>query len=320
MMSKTIVSGQRKVLCPEMISARIHCEGGRVVKIGWIGTGVMGRSMAGHLQDSGHELYVYNRTKTKADSLLDKGAHWCDSPAAAAQDPEIVFTMVGFPADVEQTYFGPGGLLSAKGACRILVDMTTTEPSLARRIAQTASNEGLESLDAPVSGGDVGARNASLAIMVGGDKAVYDEVFPLFQVMGRNIAYMGLSGSGQHTKMCNQILVSGLMISVCESLLYAAKAELDPQAVIDIVSQGAAASWTITNLGPRILAGDYNPGFYVEHFIKDMGIALKEAATMNLSLPGLALVHQLYLAVKAEGHGRLGTQALMLALKKLNSK
>lgn len=290
------------------------------MKIGWIGTGVMGKSMAGHLQAAGHELYVFNRTQAKADVLVAKGAHWCNSPANVAQQAEIVFTMVGFPIDVEETYFGAHGVLSLKGTCRIVVDMTTTEPSLSRRIAQKASEYGMTSLDAPVSGGDIGARNATLAIMVGGDKPVYDTVLPLFELMGKNIAYMGPAGSGQHTKMCNQILIAGSMVSVCESLLYAAKARLDPQAVIDIVSKGAAGSWSISNMGPRILKGDYNPGFYVEHFIKDMGIALKEAAAMNLSLPGLALVHQLYLAVKAQGHGRLGTQSLMLALKKLNGE
>jgi 3-hydroxyisobutyrate dehydrogenase len=285
------------------------------MKIGWIGTGVMGQSMAGHLQNAGHKLYIFNRTRSKAENLLGKGARWCDSPVAVAQQAEIVFTIVGFPADVEEIYLGPKGLLSAKGACRLLVDMTTTEPSLARRIAETALEKGLQSLDAPVSGGDVGAKNATLAIMVGGDKGAYDAGLPLFQLMGKNIAHMGAPGSGQHTKMCNQILISGIMISLCESLLYAAKSGLDPQAVIDIVSQGAAGSWSLSNIGPRILKGDYNPGFYVEHFIKDMGIALKEAAAMNLSLPGLALVHQLYLALKAQGHGRLGTQALILALE-----
>jgi len=289
------------------------------MKIGWIGTGVMGKSMAGHLQAGGHELFIFNRTKAKAESLLNNGAHWCDSPVAVTEHAKIVFTIVGFPADVEETYFGPQGILNTTNSCRILVDMTTTEPSLAKRIAQAASTKGLASLDAPVSGGDIGARNASLAIMVGGDKSAFDTVFSLFELMGKNIAYMGPAGSGQHTKMCNQILISGLMISMCESLSYATKSGLDPQSVIDIVSKGAAGSWTISNIGPRILKNDYDPGFYVEHFIKDMGIALKEAAAMNLSLPGLALVHQLYLAVQAQGHGRLGTQSLMLALKKLNN-
>jgi 3-hydroxyisobutyrate dehydrogenase len=290
------------------------------MKVGWIGTGVMGLSMAGHLQSRGHELYVYNRTPAKSRPLISSGAQWCENPAAVAQHAEIVFTMVGYPTDVEETYFGPQGLLHDVGHCRIFVDMTTTEPRLACKIFLAASEAGVDSLDAPVSGGDIGARNASLAIMVGGSKTTYDAVLPLFEAMGKNIAYMGEAGSGQHTKMCNQILISGLMISTCESLLYAVKAGLEPQAVIDIVSKGAAGSWTISNLGPRILKKDYAPGFYVEHFIKDMGIALKEAAALNLSLPGLALVHQLYLAVKAQGHSRLGTQALMLALQRLNGE
>lgn len=290
------------------------------MKIGWIGTGVMGKSMAGHLHAAGHELYVFNRTKAKAADLLDKGAQWCESPAAVAQEAEIVFTIVGFPTDVEATYLGEQGVLSVDGPCRIIVDMTTSEPGLAKCIADAATAKGVASLDAPVSGGDIGACNAKLAIMVGGDKAAFDEVLPLFELMGENIAYMGAAGAGQHTKMCNQVLIAGTMIGVCESLLYATKAGLDQQAVIDIIGKGAAGSWSINNMGPRIANGDYDPGFYVEHFIKDMGIALKEAAAANLSLPGLALVHQLYMAVKAQGHGRLGTQALMLALKTLNGE
>ncbi len=290
------------------------------MKIGWIGTGVMGKSMAGHLQAAGHELYVFTRTKEKAGDLLEKGAHWCASPAEVARQSEIVFTIVGFPADVEATYLGETGVLSVDGPCRIVVDMTTSEPGIAKRIADVAAAKGIACLDAPVSGGDIGARNAKLAIMTGGDKAAFDEVLPLFQLMGENIAYMGATGAGQHTKMCNQTLIAGTMIGVCESLLYAAKVGLDQQAVIDIIGKGAAGSWSINNLGPRIVQGNYDPGFFVEHFIKDMGIALKEAAVANLSLPGLALVHQLYMAVKAQGHGRLGTQALMLALQTLNGE
>ncbi len=290
------------------------------MKIGWIGTGVMGKSMARHVQAVRHELYVFNRTKSKAEQLLEKGAQWCDSPADIAKNAEIVFTIVGFPKDVEETYLGERGILSVEGSCRIVVDMTTSEPGLAKIIAQTASKKRISSLDAPVSGGDIGARNATLAIMAAGDKKAFDEVLPLFQLMGKNIAYMGEAGAGQHTKMCNQILIAGTMIGVCESLLYASKVGLDQQAVIDIIGQGAASSWSINNLGPRIVKGNYDPGFFVEHFIKDMGIALKEAAAVNLSLPGLALVHQLYVAVQAQGHDRLGTQALMLALKTLNGE
>jgi 3-hydroxyisobutyrate dehydrogenase len=290
------------------------------MNIGWIGTGVMGKSMAGHVQAAGHDLYVFNRTKSKADQLLENGAQWCDSPVEVAKQTEIVFTIVGFPKDVEETYLGQQGILSADGSCRIVVDMTTSQPGLARTIAQTASEKGISSLDAPVSGGDIGARNATLAIMVGGEKKTFDEILPLFRLMGKNIAYMGAAGAGQHTKMCNQTLIAGTMIGVCESLLYASKVGLDQQAVIDIIGQGAAGSWSINNLGPRIVKGNYDPGFFVEHFIKDMGIALKEAAALNLSLPGLALVYQLYIAVQAQGHGRAGTQALMLALKTLNGE
>lgn len=288
------------------------------MKIGWIGTGIMGASMAGHLQFAGHELFLYNRTLDKAKPLIDRGGRWCDSPAAVASASEIVFTMVGLPADVEETCLGPQGILAADPPCRVIVDMTTSVPALARRIFKSAAKKGAFSLDAPVSGGDVGARNATLAIMVGGDRIIYEEVLPLLRHMGKNIAWMGGPGAGQHTKMCNQILIAGTIIGVCESLLYAERAGLDGQAVIDIIGKGAAGSWSINTLGPRIVQGDFRPGFYVEHFIKDMGIALREAEAMGLALPGLALVHQLYVAVKAHGHGKSGTQALMLALRQLN--
>ena len=288
------------------------------MKIGWIGTGVMGRSMAGHVQAAGHELYVYNRTKAKAEELLNKGATWCDSPAQVAGKVEILFSIVGLPIDVEETYLGKHGVLSMKGPCRIIVDMTTSRPSLAQTIGQEAAKKGMESLDAPVSGGDIGARDATLAIMVGGEKEVFESVFPLFELMGKNISYMGPAGAGQHTKTCNQILVAGTMIGVCESLLYAVKLGLDQQAVIDIIGKGAAGSWAISNLGPRLVRGDFKTGFLVRHFIKDMGIALQESAAVSLSLPGLALVQQLYVAVMAQGHHECTTQALYLALKSLN--
>jgi len=288
------------------------------MKVGWIGTGVMGRSMAGHVQAAGHELYVYNRTKAKAEELLNKGATWCDSPTQVATKSEILFSIVGLPIDVEETYLGKHGVLSMKGPCRIIVDMTTSRPSLAQTIGQEAAKKGMESLDAPVSGGDIGARDATLAIMVGGEKEVFESVFPLFELMGKNISYMGPAGAGQHTKTCNQILVAGTMIGVCESLLYAVKLGLDQQAVIDIIGKGAAGSWAISNLGPRLVRGDFKTGFLVRHFIKDMGIALQESAAVSLSLPGLALVQQLYVAVMAQGHGESTTQALYLALKTLN--
>jgi len=288
------------------------------MKIGWIGTGVMGCSMAGHVRDAGHDLFLYNRTREKAQGLIERGGRWCDSPAEVARNAEIVFTIVGYPRDVEEVYLGEGGILSAGGQCHTVVDMTTSSPGLAVRIAEAASQKGIASLDAPVSGGDVGAREATLAIMVGGDPYAFERVLPIFRSMGKEVSLMGGPGAGQHTKMCNQILVAGTMIGVCESLLYASKQGLDEEAVIGVIGKGAASSWLINNLGPKIVRGDYDPGFYVEHFIKDMGIALEEAAACDLSLPGLALMRQLYIAVKAQGHGRLGTQALILALKKLN--
>jgi 3-hydroxyisobutyrate dehydrogenase len=288
------------------------------MKIGWIGTGVMGCSMAGHVRDAGHDLFLYNRTREKAQGLIERGGRWCDSPAEVARNAEIVFTIVGYPRDVEEMYLGERGILSAGGQCHTVVDMTTSSPGLAVRIAQAASQKGIASLDAPVSGGDVGAREATLAIMVGGKKEAFERVLPIFRSMGKEISLMGGPGAGQHTKMCNQILVAGTMIGVCESLLYASKQGLDEEAVIGVIGKGAASSWLINNLGPKIVRGDYEPGFYVEHFIKDMGIALEESAACGLSLPGLALMRQLYIAVKAQGHGRLGTQALILALKKLN--
>jgi len=275
--------------------------------------------MAAHLQSAGHDLLVFNRTRGKEKPLLEKGATWCESPAQVAAESDIIFTMVGLPVDVQEVYLGERGILSVKDTCRIVVDMTTSLPTLAQTIAREAAKQAIQSLDAPVSGGDIGARNATLAIMVGGAEEAFDEVHPLFQLLGQDISHMGGPGAGQHTKMCNQILVAGTMIGVSESLLYAEKVGgLDQDAVINIIGSGAASCWSINNLGPRIIRGDYDPGFFVEHFIKDMGIALQEAAAVGLSLPGLALVHQLYLAVKAQGHGRSGTQALILALKTLN--
>jgi len=291
-----------------------------MMNIGWVGTGVMGASMAGHLQKAGHNLSVSNRSREKAEALINNGAKWCSSPAEVASNSEIVFTIVGHPADVREVYLGENGVLKAENPCSIVVDMTTSQPSLAKMLYEESAKRGIESLDAPVSGGDVGARDAKLAIMVGGKKEIFNKVFPLFQLMGPTISYMGEAGAGQHTKVCNQIVVAGNMIGACESLLYAARQGLDMQQVIDIVGKGAATSWAINNLGPRIVQGNYDPGFFVEHFIKDMGIALGEASAIGLSLPGLALVQQLYIAVKAQGHSRSGTQALFLALQALNGE
>ena len=290
------------------------------MNIGWIGTGVMGASMAGHLQKAGNGLSVFSRTKKKAEGLLEKGAQWYDSPAEVAANADVVFTIVGLPSDVREVYLGEKGVLSGEPACSIVVDMTTSQPSLAKMLYEESVKRGIESLDAPVSGGDVGARDAKLAIMVGGKKEIFDKVFPLFQLMGPTISYMGGPGAGQHTKVANQIVVAGNMIGACEALLYAAKQGLNMQQVIDIVGKGAASSWAINILGPRIVKGDFAPGFFVEHFIKDMKIALEESAAIGLSLPGLALVQQLYISVKAQGHGRSGTQALFLALQALNGE
>jgi 3-hydroxyisobutyrate dehydrogenase len=286
--------------------------------IGWIGTGVMGRSMCGHLLTGGYRVTIYSRTRTKADSLLKQGGTWADSPAAVAAQSQVIFTMVGFPADVRNVYLGENGVLAGARPASILVDMTTTEPSLAQEIYGEAKSRGIFAVDAPVSGGDVGARNAALSIMVGGDRSAVDAVKPLLEMMGKQIVYQGGPGAGQHAKMCNQIVIAGTMIGVCECLLYGYKAGLDLEAMLSSVSSGAAACWSLTNLAPRVLKRNFDPGFFVEHFIKDMGIALGEASRLGIVLPGLALVHQLYLAVKAQGHGKLGTHALVLALEQLS--
>jgi 3-hydroxyisobutyrate dehydrogenase len=288
------------------------------LNLGWIGTGVMGNAMCGHLIDAGHTLFIHNRTKSRSDNLISNGAQWCDSPESVAAASDIVFSIVGFPADVEQVFAGPQGALTGAKPGSILVDMTTSSPELAGRIYEKAKEKGVAALDAPVSGGDIGARNATLAIMVGGDRQAYERILPLLQCMGKNIALMGKAGAGQHTKMCNQILIAGTMIGTVESLLYAQKAGMDHDAVIDVIGQGAAGSWSINNLGRRIAKKDYSPGFFIKHFIKDMGIALAEAGRMNLSLPGLALVNQFYMAAKALGHENLGTQGLYQVLAHMN--
>jgi 3-hydroxyisobutyrate dehydrogenase len=288
-------------------------------RIGWIGTGVMGLSMCGHLLAGGAKAVVFSRTRSRAQPLLDRGAAWADSPRAVAGASDIVFTMVGFPADVRDVYFGEHGVLAAARADHLLVDMTTTEPSLAVEIAAAAEARGARALDAPVSGGDVGARNATLSIMVGGPADALERVRPLLGAMGTTILHEGGPGTGQHTKMCNQIVIAGTMIGVCESLLYAARAGLDLETMLQSIRGGAAGCWTLDNLAPRVVKGNFDPGFFVEHFIKDMGIALDEAARMQLALPGLALVRQLYLATAAQGHGRSGTHALYLALRSLSA-
>ena len=288
------------------------------ITIGWIGTGVMGTSMLGHLNKAGYSCITYTRTKSKAESLLTNGVKWADSPAEVAAVSDVIFTIVGFPKDVREVYFGENGILAKAKPGAVLVDMTTTEPSLAVEIYEAAKAKNIQSVDAPVSGGDVGAQKGTLSIMAGGDKEAFDKVMSLFEIMGKQIVYQGEAGSGQHTKMCNQITIAGTMIGVCEALLYGHKAGLDLPTMLSSISGGAAGCWTLDNLAPRIVNRNFDPGFFVEHFIKDMGIALKEAEAMGLSLPGLALVKQLYLAVQAQGHGKLGTHALTLALEKLS--
>jgi 3-hydroxyisobutyrate dehydrogenase len=288
-------------------------------RVGWIGTGVMGRWMCQHLITKGYQATVYNRTKEKTQPLIEAGASWADSPKAVAERSDVTFAIVGFPKDVRETFLGPQGALAGSKAGAILVDMTTSEPSLAIEIHQAAKSKGVGSVDAPVSGGDVGAKNAALSIMVGGDKDVVDAVRPLFECMGKAVVHQGPPGAGQHTKMVNQILIAANMIGVCEALLYGNKAGLDLKTVLQSVGAGGAASWSLNNLGPRIIDRNFEPGFFVEHFIKDMGIALDEAKRMGLALPGLALANQLYLAVKAQGYGRKGTHALMLALEQLSN-
>ncbi|REJ80637.1 MAG: NAD(P)-dependent oxidoreductase [Planctomycetota bacterium] len=287
-------------------------------KIGWIGTGVMGQSMCGHLIDKGFSATIYSRTKEKAKGLLEKGAAWADSPKAVAEQSDVIFAIVGFPSDVREVFLGDDGALAGSKSGNILVDMTTSEPSLAIEIAEAAKKKGVHSVDAPVSGGDVGAKEARLSIMIGGEKEVVDALQPCWEAMGKTIVHQGPAGAGQHTKMVNQTLIATMMIGVCEALLYGYKAGLDLETVMKSVSTGAAGSWSLSNLGPRIMANNFDPGFFVEHFIKDMGIALAESRKLGLSMPGLALAEQLYQSVKAKGWGKNGTHALMLTLAEMS--
>ena len=279
----------------------------------------MGATMAGHFLAKDHALTVFSRTRSKAEGLLLRGARWAESPAQVADESDVVFTMVGFPQDVFDVYLGEEGLVHQARAGMVFVDMTTAPPSMAGTIAEAVKVRGAHFLDAPVSGGDVGARNASLSIMVGGETGVVETVRPLFESLGKTIVHQGATGAGQHAKLCNQITIAGTMIGVCESLLYGYRAGLNLETMLQSIRGGAAACWALDNLAPRILARNFAPGFFVEHFVKDMGIALEEAKRMGLVLPGLSLVHHLYLAVQAHGHGRSGTHALMVALEELSN-
>jgi 3-hydroxyisobutyrate dehydrogenase len=289
------------------------------LSVGWIGTGVMGSPMCGHLLAAGFPVKVFSRTKERALSLVEKGAQWCGSPAEAAEGADVVVTMVGYPSDVREVVLGEQGVLATARQGAIVIDMTTSEPQLAKEIFAAATAKGAGSLDAPVSGGDVGARNAALVIMVGGEQETFDRASPIFERLGKVATYEGGPGSGQHTKMVNQIAIASGMIGVCEALLYAFRAGLDVSRVIDTISTGAAASWSLVNYSPRALRGDFEPGFKIDHFIKDLGIALAEARRMKLSLPGLALAEQLYIAAAAQGRGQKGTHALVLALAQLSN-
>lgn len=279
-------------------------------KVGFIGLGIMGRSMAGHILDGGHELHVYNRTRSKADELVARGAIWHDTAGDVAAACDVVITIVGYPKDVEETYLGAGGIVEQAKAGTILIDMTTSSPTLAGEIAAKAAEKGVSVLDAPVSGGDIGARAAKLSIMVGGTEEAFAAALPLFQLMGENIVHQGGPGAGQHTKMCNQIAIAATMLAISESLAYAKASGLDAKRVLSSIGAGAASSFLLNNLGPKMLNDDYAPGFYVHHFIKDMSIAIAEAERMKLDLPALALAKQLYEKLAAGGFGEEGTQAI----------
>lgn len=283
-------------------------------KIGWIGTGVMGASMCNHLLSAGYQVAVYSRTKSKCDSLIENGARWRDSPRVVAESSDVVFSIVGYPSDVRSIYLGKDGILDGCDQGMVVVDMTTSQPNLAIEIYDAAKVMNVSSIDAPVSGGDVGAKNGTLSIMVGGDGQVVSSLEPIWDLLGSAMVHQGPAGSGQHTKMVNQILIATNMIGVCESLLYAHRSGLELSTVMQSVSKGAAGSWSLSNLGPRIIDNNFEPGFFVEHFMKDMGIAIDEANRMGLSLPGLALARQLYQSVIAQGGAKNGTQALQLAL------
>ena len=287
-------------------------------RIGWIGTGVMGASMCGHLIEAGYTATVFSRTRSKAEPLLERGASWAESPREVAEQSDIVFSIVGFPSDVREVVLGPQGVLAGSQAGNVFVDMTTSDPSLAVEISQTAAERNVSSVDAPVSGGDVGARNGALSIMIGGDQQTVEALAPCWEAMGSTWVWQGGPGAGQHTKMVNQTLIASGMVGVCEGLLYGYRAGLDLDKVMQSVASGAAGSWSLSNLGPRVIAGNFDPGFYVEHFIKDMGIALAESRQMNLKLPGLELAEGLYQELAAQGHSRKGTHALMLALAKMS--
>ena len=285
------------------------------MKIGFIGVGVMGAPMVQNLMKKGHELSVYNRTKEKAAGVVAAGAKWCESAGACAKDQDVVITIVGYPKDVEEVYFAPGGILDSAAPGTVLIDMTTTSPRLSERIYAAAKEKGMTALDAPVSGGDVGAQKGTLAIMVGGDREAFERAVPIFEAMGKSIRYMGVAGSGQHTKMANQIAIAGTLAGVCEAIAYARAAGLDVDEVISTISGGAASSWQLANNGPKSAHGDFAPGFFIKHFIKDMTLADGEARERDLPMPVLEKVLAMFRALEAQGYGDEGTQALIRAYR-----
>ncbi|EAD8220585.1 NAD(P)-dependent oxidoreductase [Listeria monocytogenes] len=280
-------------------------------KIGFVGTGVMGSSMAGHLLEAGYEVLVYTRTKTKAEDLLEKGALWIKTPGELANKVDILISMVGYPKDVEELYLGENGFLENLAVGTVAIDMTTSSPALAKKMAEFGREKGIGVLDAPVSGGDIGAKNGTLAIMVGGSEDVFLKVKPIFDILGNSVILQGDAGAGQHTKMVNQIAIASNMIGVTEAIIYAEAAGLNPSSVLDSISGGAAGSWSLANLIPRVLKDDFSPGFFIKHFIKDMGIAISEAKQMGLELPGLTLAEKMYQTLAEQGLSEEGTQALI---------
>ena len=279
-------------------------------RIGFIGLGVMGASMAGHILDAGWRLHVYTRTRKSADELVGRGAVWEESVAALARKCDVIISIVGMPEDVASVYLGGNGIVSHARPGTIAIDMTTSSPELAVRIFEKALEKKIHALDAPVSGGDIGARNAALSIMAGGAPEVFEAVQPILGIMGKNIVLQGPAGAGQQTKMANQIAIASTMIGVCEALSYAVKNGLNPERVLESIGQGAAGSWSLNQLGPRMIQGDFDPGFYIRHFIKDMNIAAADAERNGQELPGLALARSLYTKLDQEGKSHLGTQAL----------
>ncbi|WEV45837.1 NAD(P)-dependent oxidoreductase [Streptococcaceae bacterium ESL0687] len=281
------------------------------MKIGFIGMGVMGHAIVRHFMAAGHEVTIYTRTKAKALDLFEEGAKWATNPCQLTNESDVIFTMVGYPQDVEEIYYGAEGIFKGEVKGKLLIDLTTSTPSLAERIYQTAKDRGAEALDAPVSGGDLGARNASLSIMVGGDEKAFQRALPLFELIGKTFSYQGAAGKGQHTKMANQIMIAGTMTGMTELLVYAQRAGLDLEKVIETVGGGAAGNWSLTNYSPRILKEDFSPGFFVKHFIKDLGIALDEADKMDIELPATSLAKKLYDNLADKGFEDDGTQALI---------